>query len=278
MFSMNRLSTERRGQIVACLTEGMSMRATSRIVGVARNTVDKLLGDLGAVCADFQDSTFRHLPSQRFECDEIWSFVGAKERHVTEDHPDDYGDVWTWVAIDADTKLVPSWLVGERTAHDCYLFLADLKSRLGPGRVQITTDGLNSYLQVIEPLFGADRVDFAQLVKMYENTDDERRYSPARCSGIDKRTVTGRPDPRLISTSYVERQNLTLSMSMRRFTRLTNAFSKKLENHAASVALHFMHYNFGRPHQTLGKRITPAMAAGRADHPWSVWEIAGLLD
>jgi IS1 family transposase len=284
MFNMNRLSTERRGQVISCLVEGMSMRATCRVVGVARNTVDKLLRDLGAVCAGYQDRTLRNLTCDRFECDEIWAFVGAKAKNVTDEHPEDYGDVWTWTAIDAETKLVPSWLVGERGARDCYTFLYDLRSRLRPGRVQITTDGLNSYLQVIEPLFGADRVDFAQLVKMYGHDvrDDETKYSPAKCTGIDKRTVTGKPDPRYISTSYVERQNLTMRMGMRRFTRLTNAFSKKIENHAASVSLHFMYYNFARPHQTLTKRYgrptTPAMAAGKADHVWSVWEIAGLLD
>ncbi|MGO8864447.1 MAG: IS1 family transposase [Acidimicrobiales bacterium] len=279
---MNRLSTERRGQVIACLVEGMSIRATCRVVGVARNTVNKLLRDLGVACSEYQDRTLRNLSCRRFECDEIWSFVGAKEAHVMEHHPDDYGDVWTWTAIDAETKLVPSWLVGERTARDCYTFLYDLRSRLQPGRIQITTDGLASYLQVIEPLFGSDRVDFAQLVKMYEGTGDERRYSPARCTGIDKRTVTGKPDPRYISTSYVERQNLSMRMGMRRFTRLTNAFSKKVENHAHAVSLHFMHYNFARPHQTLSKKAgrptTPAMAAGAADHVWSVWEIAGLLE
>ncbi len=202
MVSMNRLSTERRGQVISCLVEGMSIRATVRVTGVAKNTITNLLLDLGRECSDYQDATLRNLACNRIECDEIWSFVGAKEAHVTDDHPDDYGDVWTWTAIDAETKLVPSWLVGERTARDCYTFLYDLRSRLRPGqRFQLTTDGLASYLQVIEPLFGADRVDFAQLVKMYENTDTERRYSPARCAGIDKRTITGRPDPSLISTS-----------------------------------------------------------------------------
>jgi IS1 family transposase len=279
---MNRLTTERRGQVVSCLVEGMSIRGTVRVTGVAKNTISKLLLDLGDACADYQNRTLRNLSCARFECDEIWSFIGAKEAHVMEDHPSDYGDVWTWTAIDAETKLVPSWLVDERTARDCYTFLYDLRSRLRPGRIQITTDGLQSYLQVIEPLFGADRVDFAQLVKMYENVDDERRYSPAHCSGIDKRTITGRPDPALISTSYVERQNLTMRMGMRRFTRLTNAFSKKVENHAAAVSLHFMHYNFGRPHQTLtkryGRKTTPAMAAGIARSPWSTSQIAQLLD
>jgi IS1 family transposase len=192
-------------------------------------------------------------------------------------------NVWCWTAIDADTKLIPSWLVGERTNRDCYAFLADLRSRLGPGRVQLTTDGLASYLAVIEPLFGADRTDFAQLIKMYgESPESERRYSPATCTGVERRVVTGSPNPALISTSYVERQNLTMRMDMRRFTRLTNAFSKKVENHAHAVSLHFMHYNFARHHQTLSKRAgrptTPAMAAGVANHVWSVWEIAKLLE
>jgi len=282
---MNRLSTERRGQVVACLVEGMSIRSTVRVTGVAKNTVTKLLLDLGAACSDYQDEMLRNLDCDRFECDEIWSFVGAKAKNVMEHHPDDYGDVWTWTAIDADSKLVPSWLVGERNSRDCYFFLADLRSRLRPGnRIQLTTDGLGSYLQVIEPLFGADRVDFAQLVKMYghDARDDEAKYSPATCTGIDKRVVTGDPDRSLISTSYVERQNLTMRMGMRRFTRLTNAFSKKVENHAAAVSLHFMHYNFGRPHITLtkkaGRPTTPAMAAGVAHYPWSTFQIAQLLD
>jgi IS1 family transposase len=261
----------------------MSIRATVRVTGVAKNTITNLLLDLGRECSDYQDVTLRNLACNRIECDEIWSFVGAKEAHVMEHHPDDYGDVWTWTAIDAETKLVPTWLVGERTGRDCYFFLSDFRSRLRPGkRFQLTTDGLASYLQNVEPLFGADRVDFAQLVKMYENTDTERRYSPARCAGIDKRTITGRPDPSLISTSYVERQNLSMRMGMRRFTRLTNAFSKKVQNHAAAVSLYFMWYNFGRPHQTLSERYgrptTPAMAAGVAHFPWSAFQIAQLLD
>jgi IS1 family transposase len=281
---MNRLSTERRGQVISCLVEGMSMRAAGRVNGVARNTVDKLLGDLGDACAEYQDQTLRNLSCSRIECDEIWSFCYAKQKNVPTKYEDEwgYGDVWTWTAIDAETKLVPSWLVGKRDNRDCYTFLADLKSRLRPGRVQITTDGLQSYLSVIEPLFGADRVDYAQLIKMYGEADTDHRYSPAACTGIDQRIVTGMPDPDFISTSYVERQNLTMRMGMRRFTRLTNAFSKKVENHAASVSLHFMHYNFARPHQTLtkryGRKTTPAMAAGKAEHVWSVWEIAGLLD
>jgi IS1 family transposase len=279
---MNRLSTERRGQVVSCLVEGMSIRSTVRVTGAAKNTITKLLLDLGEACSEYQDEVFHNLFIKRVQCDEIWSFVGSKEAHVREDHPDDYGDVWTWTAIDAASKLVPSWLVGERNSRDCYEFLFDLRNRLAPGRVQITTDGLGSYFQVIEPLFGADRVDFAQLVKLYEAIDTDGRYSPARCTGIDKRVVTGNPDARHISTSYVERQNLTMRMGMRRFTRLTNAFSKKVENHAAAVSLHFAWYNLGRTHQTLSKKAgrptTPAMAAGAETYPWSTFQIAALLD
>jgi len=283
---MNRLTTERRGQVISCLVEGMSIRGTVRVTGVAKNTITKLLGELGEACAEYQGVTLTDLDSTRIECDEIWSFCYSKQKNVPEQFQDTpgYGDVWTWTAIDADTKLVPSWLVGERTNRDAYFFLADLHSRLR-NRVQLTTDGHRPYLAVIEPLFGADGVDFAMLHKMYGaggSDSPEHTYSPAKCTGIDKRVIVGNPDPDLISTSYVERQNLTMRMGMRRFTRLTNAFSKKVENLAHAVSLHYMHYNFARPHQTLTKRFgkptTPAMAAGKADHVWSVWEIAGLLD
>jgi IS1 family transposase len=285
---MNRLSTERRGQVIYCLVEGMSIRAAVRVTGVAKNTIVKLLCDLGAACSEYQDAALTNLPCEHIECDEIWSFCYSKQKNVPEEFKGTfgYGDVWTWTAIDADTKLVPSWLVGERTNRDAYVFLADLRSRLWPGRVQITTDGHRPYLQVIEPLFGADRVDFAMLHKMYGTApvpdSPEHVYSPAKCTGIERRIITGEPDPDYISTSYVERQNLTMRMGMRRFTRLTNGFSKKVENLAHAVSLHYMHYNFVRPHQTLTKKFgrprTPAMAAGVASHVWSVWEIAGLLD
>jgi len=282
---MNRLSTESRGQVISCLVEGSSLRGASRITGAALNTVTKLLVDLGEACSEYQDQNLRNLACDRFEVDEIWSFCYAKAKNVPVKYEDEwgYGDVWTWTAIDADSKLIPSWLVGKRDNRDCYTFLSDLKSRLRPGRIQLTTDGLASYLAVIEPLFGADRVDYAQLIKLYGGDGDaDHRYSPAVCTRIDQRVVTGNPDPELISTSYVERQNLTMRMGMRRFTRLTNGFSKKVENHAHAVSLHFMHYNFARPHKTLSKKAgrptTPAMAAGKAEHVWSVWEIAGLLD
>jgi IS1 family transposase len=282
---MNRLSTERRGQVVSLLVEGMSIRGIVRATGVAKNTVSKLLVDLGTACSEYQDGTLRNLPCKVLEIDEIWSFVYAKAKNVPVKYEDEfgYGDVWTWTAIDADSKLIPSWLVGKRDNRDCYTFLSDLKSRLAPGRVQLTTDGLASYLAIIEPLFGADRVDYAQLIKMYGgDSDHEHRYSPAVCTGIDQRIVTGNPDPERISTSYVERQNLTMRMGMRRFTRLTNAFSKKVENHAHVISIHYMHYNFARPHMTLTKRYgtptTPAMAAGLDRFPWSTFQIAQLLD
>ena len=288
MVSMNRLSTERRGQVVACLVEGMSIRATVRVTGVAKNTIVKLLNDLGQACSEYQDAALANLTTQRVECDEIWSFCYSKQKNIPEEHAGTfgYGDVWTWVAIDADTKLVPSWLVGERTTEDCYTFLADLRSRLLPGRrIQMTTDGFGSYPPVVDALWRGN-IDYAIVIKEYgaATGDEARRYSPATCTSIEKRALMGSPDEDLISTSYVERQNLTMRMGMRRFTRLTNGFSKKVENHAHAISLHFMHYNFGRPHQSLkgwvglGKQVTPAMAAGVADHPWSVWEIAALLE
>jgi IS1 family transposase len=285
MVSMsNVLSSERRAQVVSCLVEGMSIRATVRVTGVAKNTIVKLLADLGEACAEYQDAKLRNLDCKVIEADEIWSFCYAKQKNVPEEFKGTpgYGDVWTWVAIDADTKLVPAWLVGERTNRDAFEFLSDLRSRL-KGRVQLTTDGHRPYLSVVEPLFGADGIDFAMLHKMYGvDTGNEHRYSPAVCTGIEKRVIVGTPDEARISTSYVERQNLTMRMGMRRFTRLTNGFSKKIENLAHAVSLHYMHYNFCRPHATLtkryGKPTTPAMAAGVATYPWSVHQLVGLLD
>jgi IS1 family transposase len=283
---MNRLSTERRGQVIALLVEDMSIRAIVRATGVAKNTIVKLLADLGKACSDYQNEHLVNLNCPVIECDEIWSFCYSKQKNVPEEFKGTfgYGDVWTWTAIDADTKLVPSWLVGERTNRDAYAFLSDLKGRLRNNRVQITTDGHQPYLSVIEPLFGADSVDFAMLHKIYGTgvkASEDHTYSPPVCTGIDIKIIAGDPDPDRISTSYVERQNLTMRMGMRRFTRLTNGFSKKVENLAHAVSLHYMHYNFARPHQTLtkqyGKPTTPAMAAGVADHVWSVWEIAELL-
>jgi IS1 family transposase/lambda repressor-like predicted transcriptional regulator len=283
---MNRLSTEQRGQIISLMVEGMSMRAISRSTGVARNTIDKLLSDLGRECADFMDVHVRNLTPERVECDEIWAFCYAKQKNVPEDFQGTlgYGDVWTWTCIDSDTKLVPSWLVGERTTQDCYTFLADLRSRMVPGhRMQITTDGFGSYPPVIDALWRGN-VDYMQVIKEYKQApaDEARKYSPASCSSMQKTVVMGDPDERSANTSFVERQNLTMRMGMRRFTRLTNGFSKKIENHAYAVSLHYMHYNFARPHKTLTKRYgrptTPAMAAGLAKAPWSVFQIAELLD
>jgi len=276
MDSMNRLSTERRGQVISCLVEGVSIRGTVRITGVAKNTVVKLLIDLGKAAAEYQDRAFRNLDCKRFECDEIWSFCYSKQKNVPEQFQGTpgYGDVWTWVAIDADTKLVPSWLVGERNLSDAYHFIADLRSRLN-GRIQLTTDGLNLYLTVVDSLMRG-KVDYAVLHKLYGGTEDQRRYSPAVVTGVEGKVIMGTPDPEKVSTSYVERQNLTMRMGMRRFTRLTNGFSKKVENLAHAVSLHYLYYNFARP--SLGKGVTPAMAAGLAEYPWTVWDIAALLD
>ncbi len=273
---MNKLSNAKRTAVVAALVEGNSIRATVRMTGVAKNTVVKLLVDLGAACAKYQDETLRNLPCRRLQCDEIWSFVGAKDKNVPAEKAGKFGigSVWTWTAIDADTKLVPSFLVGTRDLGSAFTFISDLADRLG-NRVQLTTDGHKPYLSAVEDAFGAD-IDYAVLQKIYgADPAGEKRYSPAQCIGTRCEIVQGDPDPKHISTSYVERQNLTMRMSMRRFTRLTNAFSKKVENHIAAVAVYFMYYNFGRVHQTL--RVTPAMEAGVADHVWSIAEIVGLL-
>lgn len=277
MGSMNRLTTEDRTRVVASLVEGNSIRATVRMTGVAKNTVTKLLVDLGAVCSEYQDRAMHDLPCTRIECDEIWSFCYSKERNVPEEKRGEfgYGDVWTWVAIDVDTKLVPSFRIGSRDAEDALSFMQDLAKRLS-SRVQLTTDGWKSYLEAVKVAF-QDEIDYAQLVKTYgADPHAERRYSPAVCTGIATKTISGDPDANLISTSYIERQNLTMRMSMRRFTRLTNAFSKKVENLAAAVSLHFMHYNFCRVHKTLG--TTPAVAAGVTDHVWTLAEMVGLLE
>lgn len=232
--------------------------------------------DLAASCARYQDEVVRNIRARRVQCDKIWQFCYAKAKNVPAEKQGvfGYGDVWTWVGIDADTKLIISWLVGTRDAGSAYTFMMDVADRVR-GRLQLTTDGHTPYLAAVEHAFGAD-VDYAMLVKLYgSDPAAEKRYSPAQCIGTRCHTVTGDPDPKHISTSYVERQNLTMRMSMRRFTRLTNGFSKKVENHTAAVALHFMHYNFARVHQTL--RVTPAMEAGIADHVWTLGEIVGLL-
>jgi IS1 family transposase len=249
------------------------------MTGAARNTITTLLVELGRACAEYQDVTLRNLPSTRIECDEIWSFVYSKERNVPADHRDEfgYGDVWTWTALDVDTKLVPTWLVGQRDGADATAFLLDLAGRLR-NRVQLTTDGHQPYIEAVEAAFGKD-VDYAMLVKVYGiDPNEDRKFSPPVVLSEEVRIINGNPDPGKISTSYVERQNLTMRMGMRRFTRLTNAFSKKVENHAAMVALHYMYYNFGRVHSSLGKLTTPAMAAGVSDHVWSCEEIAALVE
>lgn len=281
MFSMNRLSTERRARILAMLTEGNSMRATARMAGCSFNTVSKLLLDVGAVCTKFQDETLRDLHCTTIRADEIWSFVGSKAKNVPDDRKDDFGvgDVWCWVAIDADSKLVPSWLLGERKTADCIAFLDDLHDRLRY-RIQLSTDAHASYKGAVGLVF-AGHVDWAQVIKEYQSTSvAPGRYSPPACTGVRVKPQLGNPDLAKVSTSYIERQNLTMRMNMRRYMRLTNAFSKKLESHAAAVALHFMAYNYVRPHKTLAYPYprTPAMAAGVADHIWSLTEIAALLD
>lgn len=273
---MNRLSMAKRAAVVAALVEGNSIRSTVRMTGVAKNTVVKLLVDLGAASTRYQHDTLRNLPCKRLQCDEIWSFVGAKDKNVPTDKQGQFGigSVWTWTAIDADTKLCVSWLVSTRDAGAAFEFMSDVAGRLR-GRVQLTTDGHKPYLSAVEGAFGSE-IDYATLTKIYGvDPQGEKRYSPPVCLGCEAKTVTGEPNPKHISTSYVERQNLTMRMSMRRFTRLTNAFSKKVENHAAAVALYFLYYNFARVHQTI--RVTPAMESGVSDHVWSIAEIVGLL-
>jgi IS1 family transposase len=274
---MNKLPLAKRTHILHCLVEGMSLRATSRLADVSINTVTKLLVDAGTVCAAYQDEHMQNLPCKRVQVDEIWSFVYAKQKNATPEMREEVGtvgDVWTWTAICADTKLIPSWLVGSRDTECATTFIGDLASRLA-SRVQLTSDGHSPYLQAVDEAFGAD-VDYAMLVKLYGAAPDgEHRYSPAECTGARKTVIMGQPDRKHISTSYVERQNLTMRMCIRRFTRLTNAFSKKVENHAHAVALHFMHYNFARIHKTL--RVTPAMEAGVTSKLWNVEDIARLV-
>jgi IS1 family transposase len=275
---MNRLSNEKQAQVIRSLVEGNSIRATVRMTTVAKNTVVKLLVDIGRACSEYQDKAFRNLSCKRIQCDEIWSFCYAKAKNLPEELSGKfgYGDVWTWTAICADTKLVPSWRVGARNAWDAQHFMYDLASRLS-NRVQLTTDGHRVYLQAVEGAFGND-IDYAMLVKIYgsDRGKGEIRYSPPDYIGCRSMPLVGNPNPKHISTSFAERQNLTMRMNMRRFTRLTNAFSKKIENHEHAVALHFMHYNFCRVHQTL--RVTPAMEAGLANHILSIEEVVDLLN
>lgn len=277
MFNMNRMPLEKRARIIGMLAEGNSLRSITRMADCSINTVTKLLIELGTVCATYQDRTLRNLKCKRLQCDEIWQFCYAKQKNVTPaiaEKIEGAGDVWTWTAIDADTKLIPAWLVSDRSAEAADVFMQDLAGRLA-NRVQLTTDGHKAYLNAVEGAF-RNEIDYAMLVKIYGNSPDpDTRYSPATCLGCKREYVSGDPEPAHISTSYVERQNLTMRMSMRRFTRLTNGFSKKVQNHAHAVAVYMMIYNFARIHKTL--RCTPAMEAGIADHVWSYEEIAALV-
>jgi IS1 family transposase len=275
---MNKLSREDRARILHLLCEGSSIRAVTRLTGASKNTVTKLLIDAGHACLAYHDQHVRNLKTRRVQVDEIWTFTYAKQKNVARAKaaPEGAGDTWTWTAIDADTKLMISWLVGGRDAEFALMFMDDLRGRLA-NRVQLTSDGHSAYLKGVEESFGDD-IDYAQLVKMYgapAGDGPERRYSPTECIGAEKRPVTGNPDAKHISTSYAERQNLNMRMHMRRFTRLTNAFSKKVENHALSVALFTTYYNFVRIHKTL--RVTPAMAAGLTDKLWEIGDIVGVL-
>lgn len=275
---MNKLPLAKRVQLLSMLCEGSSLRSISRVVDVSINTVSKLLEDAGKACAAYHDANVRGVASQRVQCDEIWSFCYAKQKNVAaaKAAPNGAGDVWTWTALDADTKLIVSYLAGGRDAGYAEAFIADLKDRLTT-RVQLTTDGYIAYLTAVEDAFGAD-VDYAMLVKLYGPSPDatKGRYSPAECTGIRKTRVEGNPDKAHVSTSYVALQNLTMRMQMRRFTRLTNAFSKKFENHHRALALYFMFYNFVRIHKTL--KVTPAMAANVSDRLWSMEDIAALIE
>jgi IS1 family transposase len=275
---MNRISTAKQVAVISALVEGCSVRSTVRLTGVSKGAILRLLARVGAACAQYQDAAIRNVSARRVQIDEIWSFVACKQKNltpeITQKNPD-AGDVWTFVSIEAQTKLVLTWLVAHRDAGCATEFIQDVASRLS-NRIQLTTDGHKMYLSAVEDAFGSD-VDYAMLQKLYgADPDGEKRYSPAKCIGCMSETIMGTPDPKHVSTSYIERQNLTMRMNIRRFTRLTNAFSKKLENHAHSVALFYMHYNFVRVHQTL--RVTPAMEAGLTRSVWSIADIVALAD
>lgn len=275
---MNRLQISERAKILGMMAEGKSLRSISRMADVSINTVSKLLVDTGAACSAYLDEHLSNLPCKRVQVDEIWAFCYAQAKNVTPEirAKNPYAsEVWTWMAIDADTKLIPSWIIGPRDAVTARIFVNDLASRLA-NRIQLTSDGLNPYLSAVEKAFGR-QVDYAQLQKIYGNDPEtEKRYRPAQCSGCERKVIDDSPDPRHISTSYMERAALTVRIGMRRFTRLTNGFSKKIENHSASVAIHLMHYNFARIHKTL--RVTPAMESGISDHIWSLEEIVNLAN
>ena len=276
---MNKQSTAKRAQILGMMVEGVSIRAISRMTNASKNTIVKLVTDAGNACLDYQDRVLRNLPSKRIQADEIWSFVYAKQKNVPQEKRDQfgYGDVWTWTALDADRKLIVCWHVGTRDADAAYAFMMDVAGRL-TNRVQLTTDGHAAYLSAVDAAFSrGPGVDYAQLVKIYGTSPEaQRRYSPPICLGAQKSEIRGTPDPEHISTSYVERQNLSMRMGMRRFTRLTNAFSKKLENHMHVLSIYFLHYNFVRIHQTL--RVTPAMQAGVTDRLWDLNDIVAIVD
>lgn len=277
MVSMNRLDSETRAQVIRCLIDDASIRATVHITGVAKNTVTKLLVEAGAICSEYQDRVLRNLSCRRIQCDKIWSFAGTKDKSIPEEKGDQFGigSLWTWTAIDADTKLVPCWMVGSRDAGAATEFIQDLAGRL-KHRVQLDTDGHKPYLDAVEDAFGSE-IDYAMLIKLYAaDGSKEKRYSPAQGIGTRVVPIMREPDPKHVGTSYVERQDLTMRMSMPRFTRLTNAFSKKIENHMAALALYFMYYNFVRIRQTL--RVTPAMAAGVTSQLWSVCDIVNLIE
>jgi IS1 family transposase len=273
---MNKLATEKRVQVISALVEGNSINATCRMLGVGKHTVLRLLEDAGCACAAFHEENVRNLTVKRAQCDEVWSFIYAKQKNVTaEQMGDGAGDCWTWTCIDADTKLIISYMLGDRGIGTATAFMRDVASRIS-NRIQLTTDGHRVYADAVEDAFGAD-IDYAMLVKLYgaSNDNPESRYGPATCIGCRTGVLSGNPDPGYVSTSYVERQNLSMRMGMRRFTRLTNGFSKKFENHAHQVALYFFHYNFCRVHKTL--RVTPAMEAGLTDHVWTLEELVNLL-
>lgn len=272
---MNRLTSAKRVAVVAALVEGNSIRATARMTNVCKPAILKLLADLGPACAEYHDRTVRNVNATRVQVDEIWQFVGAKAKNASEEkRTQGWGDTWTWIGMCADSKLIVSWFIGQRDWNAAYSLMLDLSARLA-NRIQLTTDGNRLYVQAVQAAFGR-QIDYAMLKKIYGFDQTETRYSPAKIVTTETEVIKGSPDPRHISTSYIERQNLTMRMSIRRFTRLTNGFSKKIENHSYAVALHFVHYNFARIHKTL--RVTPAMQAGLSDHVWSIEEIVGLLE